>query len=101
MNVQKMMKEMQKIQGRMARIQSELEDKVFTGDAGGGMVAVEMSGRYDVQSVCIKPEVVDPDDVEALEDLVLAAVQSAKSKVDEESRQKMGGLSSGMKIPGL
>jgi len=101
MNMQKMMKNVQKLQGEMTRLQAELEQKVFEAEAGGGMVKVKMNGKFDLQSVQIDPEVVDPDDVEALEDLILAAFNNVKTQINNESQQKMGGLTQGMKIPGL
>ena len=101
MNMQKMMKDMQKLQGKMTSMQSELEEKSFTAEAGGGMVKIEMSGKYDLISIRLNEEVVDPDDIEALEDLILAAYNNAKSQIDSESQAIMGGLKSGLKIPGM
>ncbi|MFC1584133.1 YbaB/EbfC family nucleoid-associated protein [Fibrobacterota bacterium] len=101
MNMQKMMKNVQKLQGQMNRMQSELEEKVFEAEAGGGMVNVKMNGKYDLRGIQIDPEVVDPDDVEALEDLILAAFSNVKTQIDTESQQKMGGLTQGLKIPGM
>lgn len=101
MNMQKMMKNVQKLQGKMTRMQAELEEKVFDAEAGGGMVKVKMNGKYELLGVQLDPEVVDPDDVEALEDLILAALNNVKSLIDAESQEKMGGLTQGMKIPGL
>jgi DNA-binding YbaB/EbfC family protein len=101
MNMQKMMKELQKMQGKMANVQKEMEGATFEADAGGGMVKVAMNGRYEVQSVKLSKDAVDPDDVEALEDLLLAAFNSARAKVDEASQEKMGGLTKGLGIPGM
>ena len=101
MNMQKMMKNMQKLQGQMSRMQSELEEKVFEAEAGGGMVKISMNGKYDLQSIRLDPEVVDPDDIEALEDLIQAAFTNVKSQIDAESQEKMGGLTQGLKIPGM
>lgn len=101
MNMQKMMKELQKMQGKMANVQKEMESTVFEADAGGGMVKIAMNGKYEVQSVKLSKDAVDPDDVEALEDLLLAAFNSAKAKVEEASSEKMGGLTKGMGIPGM
>jgi len=99
--MQKMMKDMQKLQGKMTQLQSELEQKTFSAEAGGGMVQLEMSGKYDLLSVRLNKEVVDPDDIEALEDLIVAAYNNAKTQVDTESQAIMGGLKSGLKIPGM
>ncbi len=101
MNMQKMMKELQKMQTKMSRVQSEMENTVFEAEAGGGLVKIGMNGKFEVQSVKIAPEVVDPDDIEALEDLVLAAFNAAHQKVDAETQDKMGGLTKGMSLPGL
>jgi DNA-binding YbaB/EbfC family protein len=101
MNMQKMMKELQKMQGKMANVQKEMESSVFEAEAGGGMVKVAMNGKFEVQSVKLSKDAVDPDDVEALEDLLLAAFNAAKAKVDEASQEKMGGLTKGLGIPGL
>jgi DNA-binding YbaB/EbfC family protein len=101
MNMQKMMKNVQKLQGQMSRVQAELETKEFEAEAGGGMVKIKMNGKYELQSIQLDPEAVDPDDVEALEDLIVAAYTSVKGQIDAESQEKMGGLTQGMKIPGL
>jgi nucleoid-associated protein EbfC len=101
MNMQKMMKEMQKMQGKLAKVQSEMEDAIFTADVGGGSVKLSMNGKFEVQSIKLSKEAVDPDDVEALEDLLLAAFNAAKAKVDAASQEKMGGLTKGLGIPGM
>ncbi|MBF0430306.1 MAG: YbaB/EbfC family nucleoid-associated protein [Fibrobacteria bacterium] len=101
MNMQKMMKNMQKLQGKMTRVQAELEEKVFEANAGGGMVTIEMNGKYELQNIKLNPDAVDPDDVEALEDLILAAYHNVKSQIDAESQEKLGGLTQGMKLPGM
>lgn len=101
MNMQKMMKELQKMQGKMANVQKEMESAVFEAEAGGGMVKIAINGKYEVQSVKLAKDAVDPDDIEALEDLLLAAFNAAKAKVEEASSEKMGGLTKGLGIPGL
>ncbi len=101
MNMQKMMKELQKMQTKMAKVQTEMEGAVFEADAGGGVVKVTMNGKYDVQSVKLSKEAVDPDDVEALEDLLLVAFNAAKAKVEAASQEKMGGLTKGLGLPGM
>ena len=101
MNMQKMMKEMQKLQGKMTSMQGELEQKVFKAEAGGGMVTLEINGKYEMMGIRLKPEAVDPEDVEALEDLIQAAFNNAKAQIDSESQAIMGGLKSGLKIPGF
>ena len=101
MNMQKMMKELQKMQGKMARVQGEMENSLFEAEAGGGAVKLAMNGKYEVQSVKIAKEAVDPKDVEALEDLLLAVFNAARAKVDMETQEKMGGLTKGLELPGL
>lgn len=101
MDMHKMMKELQKVQGRMAKVQEELQSMIYEAEAGGGLVKVSMNGKYEVQTVRLKREAVDPDDVEALEDLLLAAFNEVRAKVEADSTQKMGGLTKGLGIPGM
>jgi DNA-binding YbaB/EbfC family protein len=101
MDMKKMMKELQKMQGKMANVQKEMESALFEAEAGGGMVKLAMNGKYEVQSVKLDKDAVDPDDVEALEDLLLAAFNACKAKVDDASQEKMGGLTKGLGIPGM
>lgn len=98
-NMQNMMKQMQKMQKQMQQAQEELAEKQFEGTAGGGMVKVSISGQKQVTDVQIKEEVVDPDDIEMLQDLVLAAVNDALKKVDDETNQTMGQFTKGMNLP--
>ncbi|WP_191090874.1 MULTISPECIES: YbaB/EbfC family nucleoid-associated protein [Niallia] len=100
-NMQKMMKQMQKMQKEMAKAQEELGEQRIEGTAGGGMVTVIMTGHKEVVDVNIKEEVVDPEDVEMLQDLVLAATNDALKKVDELTNQKMGKFTQGMNLPGM
>jgi len=101
MDMHKMMKELQKVQGRMAKVQEELQAAIYEAEAGGGLVKVSMNGKYEVQAVRLKREAVDPDDLEALEDLLLAAFNEVRAKVEADSTQKMGGLTKGLGIPGM
>ena len=101
MNMQKMMKDMQKLQGKMTHMQAELEAKIFEGNAGGGMVSIKMNGKYMLESIKLNPDVVDPKEVEALEDLIVAAYKNVKTQIDGESQSIMGGLTKGLKIPGM
>jgi DNA-binding YbaB/EbfC family protein len=94
----KLMKQLQQAQ---ERIQAEIASLVVEATAGGGMVKVEMDGQKQVKSLKIDPEAVSKDDVEMLQDLILAAVNEAGRKVDAEVQSKVGGLTGGMKIPGL
>lgn len=90
-----------KMQDDMEKAQEDLATEVVTGSAGGGMVEADMDGHQTLQALRIKPEVVDPDDVEMLEDLLLAAVNDAAEKVKALTEDRMGGLTAGLNIPGL
>ncbi len=92
---------MKQIQQAQEKIQSEIAALVVEAAAGGGMVKVEMDGQKQVRNIRIDPEVVSKEDVEMLQDLIVAAVNEAARKVDEEVQQKIGGLTGGLKIPGL
>ena len=98
MNIQQMMKQAQQMQERM---QKEMAGLKVEGNAGGGMVTVVVNGAKQLQSLKIDPEVVSKDDVEMLQDLIVAAINDAHRKADEEMSQKMGGMMGGLKIPGL
>ena len=97
----KMMKQAQQLQTKMMKMQEELADKTIEASAGGGMVKVVANGRQQVVSLEIEKEVVDPDDVEMLQDLVLAAVNDALAKSQEMVSGEMSKLTGGMNIPGL
>jgi DNA-binding YbaB/EbfC family protein len=92
---------MQKMQKKMQQAQEELGEKRVEGTAGGGMVKVVMSGHKEVLEVEIKEEVVDPEDIEMLQDLVLAATNDALKKVDELTNETMGQFTKGLNIPGM
>jgi DNA-binding YbaB/EbfC family protein len=96
-----MMKQMQKMQADMAAAQESLADATVEGSAGGGMVKVVVTGAGEVQSVHISAEVVDPDDVEMLEDLVLAAVGDGLRRAQELQSQSMGGITGGLDLGDL
>ena len=98
MNIQQMMKQAQQMQERLQKQMAELR---VEGNAGGGMVTVTVNGAKQIQSLKIDPEVVSKDEIEMLQDLIVAAVNDAHRKVDEEMAQKMGGMMGGLKIPGL
>lgn len=100
-NMQNMMKQMQKMQKKMAEAQEELGDKRIEGTAGGGMVTVIVSGHKEIVEVNIKEEVVDPEDIEMLQDLVLAATNDALKKAEELTNQTMGQFTKGLNIPGF
>ena len=98
MNIQNMMKQAQEMQERLKK---QMGDMRVEATAGGGMVTVVVNGTKQVQSVSIDPEVVSKDEVEMLQDLIVAAINDAGRKVDEQLGQTMSGLMGGLKIPGL
>ena len=100
-NMNNLMKQAQKMQRQMEEAQKELEEKEITAAAGGGAVEVTVSGKREITKVKLSEEVVDPDDIEMLEDLVAAAVNATVKQVDETAEAEMGKLTGGMNIPGL
>ena len=100
-NIGQMLKQMQQLQSKMQEVQTELESTKVEGSSGGGMVKVVANGKNEIVSVVIDPEVVDKDDVEMLQDLIVAAVNQAREKVQEMQSEKMSGLTGGLNIPGL
>ena len=100
-NMGKMMKQVQKMQADMAKLQEELANKTVSATAGGGVVEVVANGKQEVVSIKIGPDAVDPDDVEMLEDLVLAAVNEALRKAQEMAANEMSKITGNLKIPGL
>lgn len=100
-NMNNMIKQAQKMQQDMLKMQEEMETSEFEASAGGGVVTVKMSGKKELTQISIKPEAVDPDDVEMLEDLILTAVNDALSKVDSANATKMSSITGGLNIPGI
>jgi DNA-binding YbaB/EbfC family protein len=98
MNIQQMMKQAQQMQERLQQQMNELRVEAT---AGGGMVTVVMNGAKQIQSLKLDPEVVSKEDVEMLQDLILAAINDAQRKADEALQKQMGGMMGGLKIPGL
>lgn len=96
-----MMRQVQKMQEAIKAKTEELEAREFSGSASGSMVTVTMTGKHQITAVSIKPEAVDPEDVEMLEDLVAAAVNDAIRQVDETTESEMGQITGGLNIPGL
>lgn len=101
MDMKKMMKQAQKMQMELARAQEEIKDMTFEATAGGGMVKAVALGDMTIQSIAIDKDAVDPEDVEMLEDMVLAAVNEALRGVSEESSSRLNSVTGGMNIPGL
>ncbi|MFZ5650641.1 MAG: YbaB/EbfC family nucleoid-associated protein [Bacillota bacterium] len=100
-NMQKMMKQVQKMQADMAKLQEELGSRTVESTAGGGVVKAVANGKMEVVSIEIKPEAVDPEDVEMLQDLILTAVNGAIKQAQEMVSREMGKVTGGMNIPGL
>ena len=101
MNQAAMMKQAQKMQQEMLRMQEEMENKTYTATAGGGMVTAEVSGKHQLVSLTIKEEAVDPDDVEMLQDMVIAAVNEAMRTADNDAANNMSRLTGGLNLGGL
>ncbi|MDP8204083.1 MAG: YbaB/EbfC family nucleoid-associated protein [Candidatus Tenebribacter mawsonii] len=99
--MQDLMKQAKKMQDEMMKTQEELANKIVEGTSGGGMIKVQMNGKNQLISLNIDKEVVDPDDIEMLEDLIIAAVNEAHDKIAKSSEEEMGKLTGGMKIPGM
>ena len=100
-NMQQLARQAQKLQQQMAKVQEELEQREYEASAGGGMVTVKVSGKKELLSIDIKPEAVDPDDVERLQDLVLAAVNEALRTATDTTEREMNKLTGGLNMPGL
>lgn len=96
-----MMRQAQQLQQRLAKMQEELESATVEATAGGGMVKAVVTGKQTVASISIDPEAVDPDDVELLEEMVMAAINEALVKSQELAQQKMASITGGLNIPGL
>ena len=95
------MRELQKMQQKLVRMQEELEKTLFTGTAGGGAVSITMNGKFEVSAVKIDPEAFNPEDIAELEVMVLAAAKDAQSKVSEAQERLATNMTGGLKIPGL
>ena len=100
-NINKLLKQAQKMQSQVMKAQEELQKQEVEGSAGGGMVTVKMNGSNELVAISIKPEVVDPDDVEMLEDLIVAAHANAQEKIKAMSDSTFGSITGGMNLPGL
>jgi DNA-binding YbaB/EbfC family protein len=98
MNIQKMMKDLQKMQ---SKLQDEIETLELEASAGGGVVVARMNGKKELLALTLTPDAVTPDDVGMMQDLIVAAVNEAGRRIDEEIQRKTQGLAGGMKIPGL
>lgn len=101
MNQAAMMKQAQKMQQEMLRMQQEMESKTYSATTGGGMVTASVNGKHELLNLEIKPEAVDPDDVEMLQDMVIAAVNEAMRAADADSASNMSRLTGGLNLGGL
>ena len=101
MNQAAMMKQAQKMQQEMLRMQEEMENKTFSATTGGGMVTATVNGKHELLDLKINPEAVDPDDVDMLQDMVIAAVNEAMRAADADSAQNMSRLTGGLNLGGL
>ncbi|GEN89361.1 YbaB/EbfC family nucleoid-associated protein [Oceanobacillus sp. FSL W8-0428] len=100
-NMNNMMKQMQKMQKKMMQAQDELHEMSFEATAGGGMVTVRANGKKEIVDVEIKEEVVDPDDIEMLQDLIVAATNDVLNQIDEKTNATMGQFTKGLNMPGM
>ena len=97
----KMMKQVQKMQADMAKMQEALAEEMVEASAGGGMVTVQVTGSIEIKSIKIDPAAIDPEDVEILEDMIMAATNEALRSAQELANKKLGGITAGLNIPGL
>ena len=100
-NMQGVIKQAQKMQERMAELQVELDEREYDFTVGGGMITIKMNGKKEMQSIEIKPEVVDPDDIEMLQDLIVAGVNEAISSIEKTNNDEMSKVTGNLNIPGM
>ena len=100
-NMQSVIKQAQKMQERMAELQAELDEREYDFTVGGGMITIKMNGKKEMQSIEIKPEVVDPDDIEMLQDLIVAGVNEAISSIEKTNNDEMSKVTGNLNIPGM
>ncbi len=101
MNMNQMMKQARKMQAEMTKAQEELANAEYSASAGGGMVEVTIKGDMHLQSIKIDPEAIDTEDIEMLEDMILAAINEAQSQAEQATSERMGSITGGLNIPGL
>ncbi len=100
-NMQSMMRQVQKMQDDMAALQEDLDSREYEIKAGGGVVTVKINGKKEIQSIDIKPEIVDPDDIETLSDVLVAAVNEAIKKVEDTNSTEMQKITGNVSLPGM
>ncbi len=101
MDQQRMMKQLQQMQSKMEKAQQDLANETVTATAGGGAVTIEMNGHHEVKAVTLDPDAVNSDDVEMLQDMLLAAYNEALNKAQNLAQEKMGAITGGLNIPGI
>lgn len=99
--MQGVLKQAQKMQERMAELQADLDEREYDFTVGGGMITIKMNGKKEMQSIEIKPEVVDPDDIEMLQDLIVAGVNEAISSIEKTNNDELSKLTGNINIPGM
>ena len=100
-NMNGMIKQAQKMQAQITEVQEDIENREFSTTVGGGAVEVTLSGRKEIKSLTIKPEVVDPEDVEMLQDLIISAFNDTVKQIEETTEKEMGAITGGVSFPGL
>ena len=100
-NMQGVIKQAQKMQERMAELQAELDEREYDFTVGGGLITIKLNGKKEMQSIEIKPEVVDPDDIEMLQDLIVAGVNEAISSIEKTNNDEMSKVTGNLNIPGM
>ncbi len=100
-NMQGMLRQAQKMQEEMAALQEDLDAREYTVNAGGGVVTVKINGKLEIQAIEIKPEIVDPDDIETLSDILVAGVNEAIKKVNATNSEEMSKITGSMNVPGM
>lgn len=100
-NMQAMLKQAQQMQESIEKKKEELEEKEYVVTSGGGMVEVTVTGKHEIKAIGINPEVVDPEDVEMLEDMLMAALNEAMRKIDDDEEAELAAVTGGLNIPGL
>jgi len=100
-NMQGMLRQAQKMQDEMAELQEDLDSREYEVSAGGGVVTVKINGKKEVQSIDIDPDIVDPDDIETLSDVLIAAINEAIKKVEDTNSEAMGKITGGLGLPGM
>ena len=100
-NMQGMMKKVQKMQAEMMKMQEELKTRTVETTVGGGALTIVANGKKEIESIKIKPEALDPDDVEMLQDMIVSGVNEALRKIDEMTEREMSKITGGMKLPGM